>query len=132
MKKYFLVIFLAGCLAGGASYAADTTDQQIQKDQEQLKVDYQKKINHDLKNLDRKIKHIRHHADAQVNAGLKDAAKQLEDQKAKADQKLLTLEKSTGDAWKDLRSGMDKAVDDLKLSVDRATKQFDGPPTPIK
>ena len=47
MKKYFLLGLLMGSLVCGLAYAQDVTDQKIQKDQAQLKADYQKKTDHD-------------------------------------------------------------------------------------
>jgi hypothetical protein len=131
MKKYFLLSLFMGSLICGFSYAQDVTDQKIQRDQDQLKADYQKKTDHDLKALGKKIKHLQHRTDAQVNADLSDATKTLEAQKTEADQKLAALENSTGDAWKDLRKGMDDALTDLKVSVDSASKQFAAKPTPV-
>jgi hypothetical protein len=130
MKKYFLLGLLMGSLIGGLAYAQDVTDQKIQKDQAQLKADYQKKANHDLKVLGRKIRRLEHRTDAQVNADLKDATGKLEAKKADVDKKLAELGNSTGDAWKDLRQGVDDALKDLKVSVDDASKQFAAKPTP--
>jgi hypothetical protein len=130
MKKYFLLSLFVASLVCRFSYAQDVINQKIQKDQDQLKTDYQKKTDHDLKMLGKKIKRLQHRTDAQVNADLSDATKKLEAQKAEADQKLKALENSTGDAWKDLRKGMDDALTDLKTSVDSAAKQFAAKPTP--
>ncbi len=130
MKKYFLLGLLMGSLVYGVSYGQDVTDQKIQKDQAQLKADYQKKTDHDLKMLGRKIRHLKHRTDTQVNADLKDATGKLEAQKADVDKKLADLGNSTGDAWKDLRKGVDKALTDLKVSVDEASRQFGAKPTP--
>jgi hypothetical protein len=129
MKKYFLLGLLMGSLIGGLAYAQDVTDQKIQKDQAQLKADYQKKADHDLKLLGRKIRHLEHRTDAQVNADLKAATDKLEAKKADVDKKLAELGNSTGDAWKDLSKGVDKALKDLKVSVDDASQQFATKPT---
>jgi hypothetical protein len=130
MKKYFWLGLLMGSLFYGLAYAQDVTDQKIQKDQDQLKADYQKKTDHDLKRLGRKIRHLEHRTDAQVNADLKAANEKLEAQKADVDKQLAALGNSTGDAWKDLSKGVDKALADLKVSVDDASKQFAAKPTP--
>jgi len=132
MKRYFLLVLLMSGLAGDFSYAQNVTDQKIQTDQAQLKADYEKKIKHDLKSLDRKIKRLQSRTDAQVNAGVNDAIQKLQAQKAKADQKLAALGKSTGNAWQDLRKGVDQAVADLKSSVDSASNQFKGVSTPVQ
>jgi hypothetical protein len=130
MKKYFWLGLLMGSLFYGLAYAQDVTDQKIQKDQDQLKADYQKKTDHDLKRLGRKIHRLEHRTDAQVNADLKAANEKLEAQKADVDKQLAALGNSTGDAWKDLSKGVDKALSDLKVSVDDASKQFAAKPTP--
>lgn len=130
MKKYFLLSLLMGILVGGLAYAQDVTDQKIQQDQAQLKADYQKKTDHDLKRLGRRIKHLEHRTDAQVNADLKDATLNLEAQKADVDKQLKALGNSTGDAWKDLSKGVDKALKDLKVSIDQASEQFETKSTP--
>jgi len=129
MKKYFLLSLLMGSLVCGLAYAQDVTNQKIQKDEAQLKADYQKKADHDLKRLGKRIKHLKHRTDVQVNADLKDATLKLEAQKADVDKKLADLGNSTGDAWNDLRKGVDKALKDLKVSVDEASQQFEGKPT---
>jgi len=38
--------------------------------------------------------------------------------------KLEKLSDSTGDAWKDIRSGIDSAMDELNNTIDKAKKQF--------
>jgi hypothetical protein len=128
MKKYFLLGLLMGSLVYGFADAQNVTDQKIQKDQAQLKADYQKKTDQDLKRLGKKIKHLRHRTDAKVNADLKAATEKLEAQKAEVDKKLVALENSTGDAWKDLSKGLDKALKDLKVSVDEASRQYKSAP----
>lgn len=131
MKKYFLLGLLMGILVYGFADAQDVTNLKIQKDQAQLKADYQKKTDQDLKRLGKKIRHLEHRTDAQLNADLKDATGKLEAQKAEADKKLVVLENSTGDAWKDLRKGMDKALKDLKVSVDEASRQYKTAPAQV-
>jgi hypothetical protein len=131
MKKYFLSGLLMGGLVCGFAYAASVTNQKINQDQDQLKADYQNKVNQDLRRLDRKIKNLQHKTDAQMNADLKATTKKLQMKKAEADQKMEALEKSTGDAWKDLKQGMDDALTDLKASVDAASSQFKTSPTPV-
>jgi len=38
--------------------------------------------------------------------------------------RLNKLSDSTGDAWKDIRSGIDSAMDELGIAIDTARKQF--------
>ncbi len=118
-----------GSLACGLVYAADVTDQKIQQDQDQLKSDYQKKIDHELKVLGGKIKHLQHQTDAKLNADLKKQNRKLAIKNAETKQKLEELKKSTGDAWKDLRKGVDDALTDLKVSVDEASRKYKTAPT---
>ena len=48
----------------------------------------------------------------------------LRDQQDKARKKLGELDEASGDAWKDLKSGFEKAWDDLGSAVKNATERF--------
>lgn len=128
MNKSFVVIgLLAGVLAVGSAMGADSSDKKISQDTYQLKKDYETKVHKDLRKIDAKIDQFKrgtHRTGEDVHADVDKEVKKLEAQKADADRKLADLEKSTGDAWKDLRRGVDGAVSDLKKSVDEASRQF--------
>ncbi|GEM_PF-3038315 len=128
MNKSFIVIgLLAGIFAVGSSMAADSSDKKIDRDTRQLKKDYDAKVHKDLKGIGTRIDQFKR----DVSKGGKDVQKdlghevrKLDAQKAVVDKKLVELEKSTGDAWKDMSRGVDDAVADLKKSVDNAVAQF--------
>ena len=132
MKKYFLSGLLTAGLICGLSYADTVTDQKIRDDSAQLKADYQAKADYELRKLGKKIARLQHRTDAALNVELKEKNRQLAIKKAEADRKLLALEKSSGDAWKDLRKGLDDALTDLKVSVDEASNQFKTESTPVR
>lgn len=123
MRTYIVLGLLLGILMGPLVYA-DTTDVKIKEDSARLKKDYQAKIDKDLKHIQRKIEKIKANADTQMNADLKRQAASIEARKADVDKKLVELENSTGDAWQDLRKGMDASLKDLKRSVDAAAKAY--------
>jgi hypothetical protein len=127
MKKIFVIgLFLSGLMAGPA-LAADSTDHKIGKDVGRLKKDYTAKVHKELKKIGAKIDQFKRDikkGSKTAEADLNKQVKGLETQKTGVDKKLVELEKSTGDAWKDLRRGVDDAVEDLKSSVDNASRQF--------
>ncbi len=127
MKKIFAAGLLVGALAAGLAFAADSTDQKISQDTNDLKKDYAIKVHRDLKKINAKIYQLKQGLKKDgktADADFKRQVKNLEIQKAGVDKKLVELEKSTGDAWKDLRQGVDGAVADLRKSVDGAVNQF--------
>jgi len=128
MNKSFVVIgLLAGVLAVGSARAADSSGGKISRDTRQLKKDYEAKVHKDLKKVGAKINGLKRDVERGGNDAKADFHKEiakLDAQKAGVDRKLAELEKSTGDAWKDLSHGVDDAVADLKRSVDGAVAQF--------
>jgi gas vesicle protein len=129
MNKSLVVGLLVGGLVAGLAFAADSGDKKTSQDTKQLKKDYQRKVDKDLRDIGSKIRHLKHQAlkaGDKLKADMNDQVKKLEAQKKEADRKFSELKKSAGDAWKDLRQGVDGAVTDLKKSVDEAAKQFEG------
>lgn len=127
MKKYFLFGLWVGALATGLAWAADSGDPKIDQDVHQLKKDYQKQVDKDLKEIGAKIDHLKHQSVREgdkLQGDLNSQVKKLQVQKAGVDRKFKDLQRSTGDAWKDMRQGLDDAVADLRRSVDEATEQF--------
>ncbi len=127
MKKYFAAFFLVWGLSLGLAWAADSGDQKISQDVHQLKKDYQKKVDRDLKEIDGKIQRLKHQAltaETHLKADINKETRKLDAQKTGVDKKFAELKKSTGDAWKDLRRGVDDAVSNLRKSVDQAEDQF--------
>ncbi|HEY5037525.1 MAG TPA: hypothetical protein VIJ93_00475, partial [bacterium] len=101
--------------------------QKISQDTHQLKKDYQAKIEKDLKEIGRQIKHLERKAEkAEVKSKgeIDQAVKDLKVRKAGLDKKLTGLKKSTGDGWKDLRKGVDDGINSLKKTVQDATNRF--------
>lgn len=127
MKKIFVIgLFMSGLMAGPL-WSADSSGHKISKDVNQLKKDYSVKVHKDLKKIGAKIDRLKRDikkGGKGAKVDLNQEVKKLESQKAEADKKLVELEKSTGDAWKDLRRGVDDAVKDLRTSVDDAVHQF--------
>jgi len=128
MKNSFIVLgLLLGALSFGTIHAADKGDQKVSQDVHQLRKDYQKKVDKDLKGIEAKIHHLKHQVsktDAKLDADVQAQLKKLDAQKADADKKVSALKKSTDTAWKDFQKGVDEAVADLKRSVDEAAEQF--------
>ncbi len=131
MKITIFLCLLVFAFSTPLVHADAPSDQQISQDTQQLKEDYRQKADQELKDLGMKIKRLKRRADKQVNKDLAKETKDLEAQKKAADKKLTELGTSTGDAWKDLRHGMDQALKDLKGSVDNAAAQFAPKPRPM-
>lgn len=127
MKKILLMGLLIAGLVAGFGYAKDAQEQKISQDTHQLKKDYQAKIEKDLKEIGRQIKHLERKAEkAEVKSKgeIDQAVKDLKVRKAGLDKKLTGLKKSTGDGWKDLRKGVDDGINSLKKTVQDATNRF--------
>jgi hypothetical protein len=127
MRTAFIVGLLAWGLMGGTTLAADPADSGIHQDFHQLRKDYQKKVDHDLKAIGAKIRHLKHRAQKagdRLKADLNKEVAKLEAKKAETDRKFAELRKSSGEAWKDLRRGVDDAVADLKKAADEASERF--------
>lgn len=127
MKISFTAGLLVWGLALGLAWAGDSTDKKIGQDIQQLKKDYQKKVDKDLKEIGAKIRHLKHHAlraGDRLSADINKDVKELDAKKAEVDKKFAELKKSTGDAWKDLRRGVDDAVMNLRKSVDEAADRY--------
>lgn len=127
MKKLFAIGLLVFGIVGPASWAGNSTDQKIHQDVKQLKKDYQRKVEKDLKALGTRIRHLKNKVvktGGQAKTGVDKEIRDLEVQKSETDHKFAELKKSTGDAWKDLRRGVDDALADLKKAVDDAAERL--------
>jgi hypothetical protein len=127
MKKAWLLGFFFSVLMVGFAYGQNQSDRSVGQDLQQLRKDYQAKVDKDLKGIGRQIRHLKHqaaHAEMKAKADLDLEIKKLEVQKRDADRKFSDLKKSTGEAWKDLRQGMDDAVSNLKTAADDAVERF--------
>lgn len=124
MKKHLVFASVILLLTASSVWAQAPTNQKIQKDTEQLKKDYEQKVHYELKVLGHRIHRMKSRTDMKLDSDLKKEQADLEAQKRAADKQLANLAASTGDAWKDLRHGMDKAVKDLGTAVDQAAVQF--------
>lgn len=127
MKKIFVAGSFAVALLSVPVLAAGSANPKISKDVHQLKKDYTAQVHKDLRKIGAKINQFKRDVKKggkSAETGLNQEVKTLEAQKSDVDKKLVELERSTGDAWKDLRRGVDGAVADLKKSVDKAVHQF--------
>lgn len=110
-------------LSAGGSLADQPSDAKIHQDVHQLKKDYQKKVDKDLRAIGKDIRRLERRAqktENRVKTGFDKDLQALKTQKAEADRKFVELKKSSGEAWKDLRKGMDAAITDLRRAVDDA------------
>ncbi|TMM54202.1 hypothetical protein [Sulfitobacter sabulilitoris] len=64
------------------------------------------------------------HVGAEAREALRTEAKELRAKQDEARKKLEAFRKAQGDAWKDLKSGLDAAWDDLSRAVRRAADRF--------
>jgi len=84
---------------------------------------YQKKLESKLKEIKARMEMLEAKA-VQAKAEFKpEYQKHLYELRQKREalrSKLDEIKKSSGEAWKDLKSGMEKAADDLKQAIDKA------------
>ena len=130
MRNNFVwAIALVLVLSAGGSRADQPSDAKIHQDTHQLKKDYQRKVDKDLRSIGKRIRHLERQVQRtgdRAKAGLDKDLRTLRYKKAEADRKFIELKKSTGDAWKDMRKGLDDAVADLKRAVDDASNRMKG------
>jgi seryl-tRNA synthetase len=88
---------------------------------------YREKLEAKFKEMKARVELLEAKA-AQVKAESKlEFQKHLDELRQKRDAvhgKLEEVKKSGGEAWKDLRSGMEKATEELKQAIDRAMDKF--------
>jgi len=127
MKKILLAGFSLWALSLSPVWSESPSDKKTDQDVQRVKKDYQGKVHKELREISVKIRHLKNQAAKagdKLKADMDRDIKKLEAQKKGADRKLVELERSTGDAWKDLRKGLDQAVEDLKTAVDNSADQF--------
>ncbi|HET7840640.1 MAG TPA: hypothetical protein VFM21_03500 [Terriglobia bacterium] len=89
--------------------------------------DYQKQIQHKLRELDREIKDLKARApqnENQLHEQFQREMAELEQKRQVARQKLEKLSDSTQRAWRDMKPGVDAAVKDLESACQRAAEDF--------
>lgn len=88
---------------------------------------YQEKREAQLRELEADIQKLKAKADqtkAEAKIEYQRLLKTLETKQANAEAKLRDLESTSGEAWKDFRTGVDNAVTDLKNAVTDAVSKF--------
>ncbi len=88
---------------------------------------YQQKMEAQLKEWDALIDQLRARAE-QANAEAKieymNRVEELQGKRNTLQEKLDKMKNSSGDAWKDLKAGVENAFSDLKISVESAIDRF--------
>jgi len=127
-----LALILLGCNSGSSNSAADA---KVARAQEEIKRaaeataeaaaakrdQYAEEMRKQLKILDAKTAELRDQAARSAGETKKDLEKKLEEAKSKhteAAKQLEDLQSATDDRWEKLKSGVGKAVDDLKKVVE--------------
>lgn len=90
---------------------------------EQKKKEYQKKIEAKLKEYDKKIEILESRASELKEEGrtrFDQEIKELRKNKETVQKKLVELKRSSGKAWKDVKEGIDRALDKLDKSYNQA------------
>jgi hypothetical protein len=129
MKKSFLAGLMVWVLTAVWGYADGSSTIQTGKDASQLKKEYQAMAGKELRAITLQIRHLKHKAitaDAKLRVEIRRETKKLDAKRADVSKKLSALKKSTGDAWKDLRTGLDAAMDDLKKAVEKSSARLNG------
>lgn len=106
------------------SDAARTTNAYVS----QTRDEYVVKAQHDMDDIDAQLAKLRREANgaaADAKARIDASIANLEQQRARAGARLADLKDATGDAWKDMAKGLDRALDDLRTSAKNAADHFD-------
>ena len=88
---------------------------------------YQDKIEAKLNELDSQIDTLRARAEnatTAVQAEIDKAIRELQQQQETAMQQATALRDASGEAWSDLKNGLDNAVADLQQAYDKARSRF--------
>jgi len=89
---------------------------------------YVQKIKAKIDELDAKIDQLEarvRSAGADMKVKYDDQIAEIRGRRDKARQKLQTAKEASGGAWKEMKEGVDKAVDALKEAYERAKKHFE-------
>jgi hypothetical protein len=101
--------------AGAPARAAETREQ------------YAARVERELRQLGTKIDELRQKAEAaggKARDGSRRAVGELRVKKNALERRLRIVETSTGRAWRDLKSGVDEALGDLRKSLEKAKSRF--------
>lgn len=126
--------------AAGVSFAAEKGDvtkgdvkeeiaapQKATAPAEQEKQDYIKQIQNALDDVSKNIDQLKDKAQTatgDARAKIESTIATLKTQQEAASKKLQEVRSSTGAAWGEMKTGMGKAVDDLRKAYDDASKHF--------
>lgn len=91
------------------------------------KSEFRKAIEQRLADLDAKIDELRdrgEEAEEHVRAGLEEHLKKLNEQREKLLERLLGIRDASGEAWKVLRTGVERAWDDLAEGFSKARSRI--------
>ncbi|MFI5346068.1 MAG: hypothetical protein ACHQ51_06810 [Elusimicrobiota bacterium] len=123
MKNYLFAAVLAwACVASapGASRAAETSKIA------ETKAEYVKKAHAELDELSARIDALEVKArktGAATDEALKKKISELKARRKTAKKDFAKLKRASGEAWADLKAGVDKGIDDIKKELDEAKKE---------
>jgi len=89
--------------------------------------EYKKQVEAELEEYEGKIKsYVNKMNDmgAEAKASAQKQLDKLEEQQEAAKKKLSELKSASGEAWEDLKKGMENSMDELKSAFDQAASQF--------
>ena len=88
---------------------------------------YKDKLEAQLEEWRAKIAQLKAQADkkeADAKIAYSKRIEELNSKKEAVEHKLKELTNASGEAWRELKSGVEKAVDDLKVSLEKARSKF--------
>lgn len=94
---------------------------------QQQKEEYQREVERRIMEIDSKLQDIETRADMlkeEARNELNKEIENLEKKKADAKQKLAQLKSATGTAWEDIKTGLDKAFEDMDEAYQKAISRF--------
>ena len=120
MKRLIVVVWMACAFAAAAPPRAAAESKAAE-----TKAEYVKKARAEIDELGGKIDALESKAEktgASTRAGMDRSLKELKARRKTAKKKLAKLKRASGDAWTDLKAGVDKGIEDLKNALDEAVK----------
>lgn len=134
-----LVGFLAALMFAGCAEKEETTAEDVKQETkealetakaytEEQRAEYMAEMMDTLKSYEEKIQSLEMKAEGMgedARAALEERIRMLKEQRERAAQRLEEMKSSSGDAWMEIKTGIDKAMEDMSKAYKKAAEQFE-------